>query len=59
MQGLNHVVRKWSDSIDPASNLLIPVPGDTDGPSGVLVCAENKIGYKKPDHEDVVTLIPR
>jgi len=57
--GLNHVVRKWSDSIDPASNMLIPVPGDTDGPSGVLVCAENKIAYKKPDHDDVVTLIPR
>jgi len=57
--GLNHVVRKWSEPIDPASNMLIPVPGDTDGPSGVLVCAENKIAYKKPDHEDVVTLIPR
>lgn len=23
------------------------------------MCAENKIAYKKPDHEDVVTLIPR
>jgi len=57
--GLNHVVRKASEPIDPASNMLIPVPGDTDGPSGVLVCAENKIAYKKPDHEDVVTLIPR
>ena len=57
--GLNHVVRKWSDAIDPASNMLVPLPGDTDGPSGVLVCAENKIAYKKPDHEDIVTLIPR
>lgn len=57
--GLNHVVRKASEPIDPASSMLIPVPGDTDGPSGVLVCAENKIAYKKPDHEDVVTLIPR
>jgi len=102
-------VRKASEPIDPASSMLIPVPGDTgmytpphmtcmypppyttdtvpgdtgmytpshmacmypppyttdtvpgetDGPSGVLVCAENKIAYKKPDHEDVVTLIPR
>eukprot|EP00960_Hanusia_phi_P037491 752990-Hanusia_phi.AAC.6 len=57
--GLNHVVRKASEPIDAASNMLIPVPGDTDGPSGVLVCAENKIAYKKPDHEDVVALIPR
>lgn len=57
--GLNHVVRKWSEPIDPASNMLVGVPGDTDGPSGVLVCAENKIAYKKPDHEDVVSLIPR
>ena len=57
--GLNHVVRKVSEPIDPASNMLIPVPGDTEGPSGVLVCAENKIAYKKPDHDDVVSLIPR
>jgi hypothetical protein len=26
LQGLNHVTRKWTDDIDPASNLLLAVP---------------------------------
>ena len=36
--GLNHVVRKWSEPIDNGANHLIPVPGGSDGPGGVLVC---------------------
>eukprot|EP00992_Anisonema_acinus_P013135 TRINITY_DN8566_c0_g1_i3.p1 TRINITY_DN8566_c0_g1~~TRINITY_DN8566_c0_g1_i3.p1 ORF type:complete len:1206 (+),score=374.60 TRINITY_DN8566_c0_g1_i3:30-3647(+) len=44
--GLNHVLRKWSTPVDSSSNLLIPVPGGNDGPSGVLVCSENYITYK-------------
>lgn len=47
--GLNHVVRKWSDPVERTANLLIPVPGGTDGPSGVLVCSENLITYKHQD----------
>jgi hypothetical protein len=41
--GLNHVVRKSSEEVSPSANLLITVPGGDAGPSGVLVCAENKI----------------
>lgn len=58
--GLNHVVRKWSEPVDNGANLLIPVPGGgTDGPGGVLVCAENFIIYKNEDHPDVRAVIPR
>jgi hypothetical protein len=41
--GLNHVVRKSSEEVSSTANLLITVPGGDAGPSGVLVCAENKI----------------
>eukprot|EP01006_Ploeotia_vitrea_P052092 TRINITY_DN67651_c1_g1_i1.p1 TRINITY_DN67651_c1_g1~~TRINITY_DN67651_c1_g1_i1.p1 ORF type:complete len:1211 (+),score=162.13 TRINITY_DN67651_c1_g1_i1:108-3635(+) len=44
--GLNHVLRKWSCPVEPTANMLIPVPGGNDGPSGVLVCSENYISYK-------------
>lgn len=57
--GLNHVVKKWNDPIDPTSNLLISVPGGSDGPGGVLVCAENFIYWKNVDHEDKHASIPR
>ncbi|KAJ3054091.1 Splicing factor 3B subunit 3 [Rhizophlyctis rosea] len=57
--GLNHVVRKWSDSIATRSNMLIAVPGGSDGPSGVLVCAENWITWRHPDHPAVRVPIPR
>lgn len=57
--GLNHVVRKWSDATDPNANLLIPVPGGSDGPGGVLVCAENFIIYKNQGVPEKRTPIPR
>ena len=58
--GLNHVVRRWSDPVDNGANLLIPVPGgDSEGPGGVLVCAENFIIFKNEGHADVRAVIPR
>ncbi|KAI8990232.1 CPSF A subunit region-domain-containing protein [Pilobolus umbonatus] len=57
--GLNHVVRKWSEVVHPKANLLIPVPGGHDGPSGVLVCTENFISYKHPEMEELRIPIPR
>ncbi|KAH7296253.1 hypothetical protein KP509_26G015800 [Ceratopteris richardii] len=57
--GLNHVVRKWSDQVDNGANLLVPVPGGGDGPSGVLVCAENFVIYKNQQHPEVRAVIPR
>ncbi len=57
--GLNHVVRKWSDPTDPSANLLISVPGGTDGPGGVLVCSENYITYKNQSVPERRAAIPR
>lgn len=58
--GSNHVVRKASEKIDPAANMLISVPGGKDGPGGVLVCAENFIYWKNSSVESNVNAsIPR
>eukprot|EP00210_Caulerpa_lentillifera_P002872 g2742.t1 len=58
--GLNHVIRKSSEPVDNGSNLLIPVPGSTDGPGGVLVCAENFILHRNMESaQEVRTIIPR
>ena len=58
--GLNHVVRKFSDPLDHRANMLIPVPGGADGPSGLLVCVENYLIYKNlGDQPDLQVPIPR
>lgn len=57
--GLNHVSRKWSEPVDNGANMLVTVPGGADGPSGVLVCAENFVIYKNQGHPDVRAVIPR
>ncbi|XP_006293329.2 spliceosome-associated protein 130 A [Capsella rubella] len=57
--GLNHVSRKWSEPVDNGANMLVTVPGGADGPSGVLVCAENFVIYKNQGHPDVRSVIPR
>lgn len=57
--GLNHVSRKWSEPVDNGANMLVTVPGGGDGPSGVLVCAENFVIYKNQGHPDVRAVIPR
>ncbi|KAJ6322844.1 hypothetical protein OIU77_012646 [Salix suchowensis] len=57
--GLNHVSRKWSEQVDNGANMLVTVPGGGDGPSGILVCAENFVIYKNQGHPDVRAVIPR
>ncbi|KAL8292884.1 hypothetical protein RQP46_000578 [Phenoliferia psychrophenolica] len=64
--GLNHVVRKWSEATDPRANLLVQVPGGQsattdkfDGPSGVLVCAEDYIIYKHQGAKEHRVPIPK
>ncbi|KAJ3101047.1 Splicing factor 3B subunit 3 [Phlyctochytrium planicorne] len=57
--GLNHVTRKWSEPISMRSNMLIAVPGGTDGPSGVLVCSENFITWMHQEHPAIKVPIPR
>lgn len=57
--GLNHIVRKWSEPVDPTSSLLFQVPGGNDGPSGVLVCGEESITYRHSNQESFCVPIPR
>lgn len=57
--GLNHVIRKWSDTVDPTSSVLFQVPGGNDGPSGVLVCGEENITYRHSNQEAFRVPIPR
>ncbi|KAK3692733.1 Pre-mRNA-splicing factor rse-1 [Podospora appendiculata] len=57
--GLNHVVRKWADTVDPTSSMLFQVPGDNDGPSGVLVCGEENVTYRHSNQEAFRVPIPR
>jgi splicing factor 3B subunit 3 len=35
--GLNHVVRKHAELVDKSAHLIIPLPGTTEGPGGVLI----------------------
>lgn len=57
--GLNHVVRKWSDTVDRSATILFQVPGGADGPSGVLVCGEDNITYRHSNQEAYRVPIPR
>ncbi|KAI9730079.1 MAG: pre-mRNA-splicing factor rse1 [Cirrosporium novae-zelandiae] len=57
--GLNHVVRKWADPVDRTANMLFQVPGGSDGPSGVLVCAEDNITYRHSNQDAFRVPIPR
>lgn len=57
--GLNHVVRKWTDTVDRSSNMIFQVPGGVDGPSGVLVCGEENITYRHSNQEAFRVPIPR
>ncbi|KAI9692634.1 MAG: pre-mRNA-splicing factor rse1 [Bogoriella megaspora] len=57
--GLNHVVRKWSDTVDRTANILFQVPGGDDGPSGVLVCSEDNITYRHHNQDALRVAIPR
>ncbi|KAJ6446550.1 splicing factor 3B subunit 3 [Purpureocillium lavendulum] len=57
--GLNYVVRKWSEPVDPTASMLFQVPGGNDGPSGVLVCGEESITYMHSNQEPLRIAIPR
>ncbi|KAL4779714.1 CPSF A subunit region-domain-containing protein [Aspergillus varians] len=57
--GLNHVVRKWADPVDRTASMLFQVPGGADGPSGVLVCAEDSVTYRHSNQDAFRVPIPR
>lgn len=46
--------------LPPVAAVVCPVPGGSDGPSGVLICSENYITYKNfGDQPDIRCPIPR
>ncbi|KAK5163433.1 pre-mRNA-splicing factor rse1 [Saxophila tyrrhenica] len=57
--GLNHVVKSWSDTVDYTANMIFGVPGGADGPSGVLVCCEDRIYYRHDKSGSLCIPIPR
>lgn len=57
--GLNHVVRRWYEPVDPTAALLFQVPGGSDEPSGVLVCGLENITYRHSNQDAFRVPIPR
>jgi splicing factor 3B subunit 3 len=57
--GLNHVVRKWSETVDRSASILFQVPGGADGPSGVLVCGLDNVTYRHSNQDAFRVPIPR
>lgn len=57
-QGLNNVVKKWTEPIPFDSQSLIPVPGSSDGgPGGVLLFLPGKIFHHRPGSPSPATFI--
>ena len=56
--GLNHG-EEVVEPVDNGANKLIPVPGGSDGPGGVIVCCENFLVYRAEKHEEIRCVIPR
>jgi splicing factor 3B subunit 3 len=59
--GLNHVIRKFAESVPKTAHHLIPVPGGAgdEGPGGLIVACEGELIYKKQDHEERCCPIPK
>eukprot|EP01124_Arcella_intermedia_P030027 TRINITY_DN6478_c0_g1_i1.p1 TRINITY_DN6478_c0_g1~~TRINITY_DN6478_c0_g1_i1.p1 ORF type:complete len:1199 (-),score=275.88 TRINITY_DN6478_c0_g1_i1:1875-5471(-) len=57
--GLNHVVRQSSEPIPRTTNMIVSVPGGSDGPGGVLLACQDYIYHRTTEHEDKKALIPR
>jgi splicing factor 3B subunit 3 len=57
--GLNHVVRKYTETVSRDSHMLVALPGGHDGPSGVLVCAGDVIIWRNPGHASITLQLPR
>lgn len=57
--GVNNVTRKLAQHISNTANMLIAVPGGSNGPGGLLLCSADTITYKRMDHTDIQCNIPR
>lgn len=56
--GLNHVVRKHSEQVPSTAHHLLAIPGDQDGPAGIIVACENFLIYKKHGRLDIKCPVP-
>ena len=45
--------------MDITANMLVAVPGGSDGPGGVLVLGENFVVWKNQGHQEVRAALPR
>lgn len=57
--GLNHVSRRWAATIHPQACCLAAVVGGADGPSGVLIGAEDWIEYHAEHGTPLAAAVPR
>lgn len=57
--GLNTFARKWSTRVSDSASYLVPLPGGSNGPSGVLVCCQYYITYVNDNGISLRVPIPR
>jgi len=60
--GLNHVVKKCTLPVPETAHKLISVAGGTgsqEGVSGILVCCDNYLVFRKPEHDPIYCAYPR
>ncbi|EKE42344.1 hypothetical protein ENUP19_0388G0004 [Entamoeba nuttalli] len=58
--GLNHVIRKVAEPIDPTSNYLIPILSLNEGYHyGLFICSEDKITWFNIGHDKICIPIPK
>ena len=57
--GLNQALRKVVQSTDNTASALVPVPGGSEGPGGVLLLCEDVLRYVRQDATELITRVPR
>ena len=57
-QGLNQIVRKWSEPLPEDATGLLAVPGGSDGPGGVVVLGLSELQYRRPQRPVVSLSLP-
>lgn len=43
---MNTVIKKKEVAVDPTAHMLIPVPGSSEGPGGIIVLLEDFLLYR-------------
>jgi splicing factor 3B subunit 3 len=57
---INTCARNMTVQVDNGSNVVIAVPGGSDGPGGILICSENYVYYRSAKlSNELKVIIPR